>query len=44
MADKFKHSDLTGKIIGYAMRVHTTLGNGFREVIYQRSLTIEMQD
>jgi len=26
------------------MRVHATLGSGFQEVIYQRSLSIEMQD
>ena len=44
MADEFKHGDLTGKIIGCAMRVHATLGSGFQEVIYQRSLSIEMQD
>jgi len=38
----YTNSDLTGKIIGCAMRVHTTLGNGFQEVIYQRCLAIEM--
>lgn len=35
--------DLTGKIIGCAMKVHSTLGNGFQEVIYQRALAIEME-
>ncbi len=35
------YSDLTQKIIGAAMKVHTTLGNGFQEVIYQRALAIE---
>lgn len=35
-------SDLTGKIIGCAMEVHSTLGNGFQEVIYQRALAREM--
>ena len=25
------------------MKVHRTLGNGFQEVIYQRSLAIEME-
>ena len=35
--------DLTYKIIGCAMKVHATLGNGFQEVIYQRVLTIEMK-
>jgi GxxExxY protein len=34
--------DLTYKIIGCAMKVHATLGNGFQEVIYQRALNIEM--
>ena len=33
---------LTHKIIGCAMQVHSTLGNGFQEVIYQRALAIEM--
>lgn len=36
--------ELTYKIIGCAMKVHTTLGNGFQEVIYQRCLAIEMQN
>jgi len=39
----YKNSDLTGKIIGCAMKVHSTLGNGFQEAIYQRSLAIEMR-
>jgi GxxExxY protein len=37
-----KHEDLTRKIIGCSMKVHSTLGNGFQEVIYQRALAIEM--
>ncbi|MCX6239551.1 MAG: GxxExxY protein [Bacteroidia bacterium] len=32
---------LTYQIIGCAMNVHNTLGNGFQEVIYQRCLSIE---
>ena len=39
----YKHSDITGKIIGCAMEVHRYLGNGFQEVIYQRALALEMQ-
>jgi GxxExxY protein len=35
--------DLTYKIIGCAMKVHSTLGNGFQEVIYQRCLAIELE-
>jgi len=38
-----KYKDITEKIIGAAMKVHATLGNGFQEVIYQRALTIEMK-
>ena len=34
-------NDLTHRIIGCAMEVHNQLGNGFQEVIYQRSLVIE---
>ena len=40
---EYKYSELTGKIIGCAMTVHKTLGNGFQEVIYQRALEIEMR-
>ncbi len=36
------HADITRRIIGCAMKVHSTLGNGFQEVIYQRALAIEM--
>lgn len=39
-----KYSDLTAKIIGCAMRVHSALDNGFQEVIYQRALEIEMAE
>lgn len=39
---EYKYSELTSKIIGSAMKVHSTLGNGFQEVIYQRALAIEM--
>lgn len=41
--EQYKYSELTSKIIGCAMTVHTALGNGFQEVIYQRALEIEMQ-
>jgi GxxExxY protein len=40
--EQYKYSELTSKIIGCAMAVHKTLGNGFQEVIYQRALAIEM--
>lgn len=41
---ELKYKEITEKIIGAAMRVHTALGNGFQELIYQRALEIEMQD
>lgn len=41
--EQYKYSDVTAKIIGCAMEVHNTLGNGFQEVIYQRALSIEMK-
>ena len=37
-----KYEDITKRIIGCAMKVHSILGNGFQEVIYQRALAIEM--
>jgi GxxExxY protein len=40
--EEFKYSEITSRIIGCAMTVHTELGNGFQEVIYQRALEIEM--
>jgi GxxExxY protein len=38
-----KYKALTEKIIGCAMKVHSTLRNGFQELIYQRCLAIEME-
>ncbi|HET9136900.1 MAG TPA: GxxExxY protein [Candidatus Kapabacteria bacterium] len=35
--------ELTYNVIGCAMAVHNTLGNGFQEVIYQRCLAIELE-
>jgi GxxExxY protein len=40
--EEYKYSAITEKIIGCAMKVHNSLGNGFQEVIYQRALAIEM--
>ena len=37
-----KHSELTGKIIECAYRVHNTLGFGFLETVYQNALIIEL--
>jgi GxxExxY protein len=40
---ELKFEKLTHAIIGCAMKVHSTLGNGFQEVIYQRCLAIELE-
>lgn len=40
--EEYKYSELTSRIIKCAMTVHSTLGNGFQEVIYQRALAIEL--
>ncbi len=41
---EYKYSDITKDVIGSAMNVHSALGNGFQEVIYQRAMVIEMGD
>jgi GxxExxY protein len=38
------NDSLTHSIIGCAMAVHTALGNGFQELIYQRALAIELAE
>ena len=39
-----KYEEITGKIIGYAMKAHSIMGCGFQEVIYQRCPAIEMRN
>ncbi len=37
-----KYEEITRRIIGAAMKVHSALGNGYPEIIYQRAMEIEM--
>ncbi len=37
-----KYEDVTRSILAAAFKVHSTLGNGFQEVIYQRAMELEM--
>ena len=41
--NRYKHSDITEKIIGCALNIHKQLGNGFSEVVYHRCLEIEFK-
>lgn len=42
--NEYKYSELTSKIIRCSMTVHSALGNGFQERMYQKALEIEMKD
>lgn len=39
---QYEYADITEKIIGCAMKVHRWFGPGFPEIIYQRSLMVEL--
>ena len=38
----YPHSEITGRIIAAANQVHSHLGPGYEEVIYQRALALEL--
>lgn len=40
---EYKYSEITEKVIGCAMKVHSWFGPGFPEIIYQKSLLIELE-
>ena len=43
LINQMEKDDLTYRINGCAMKVHTKLGRGFREYVYCRALAIELR-
>ncbi len=39
--EEYKYSEITGKTIGCAMKVHQKMRNGYQELIYHRCLVME---
>lgn len=44
MIADLKYKEITERIIGAAMKVHSTLGNDFQEIIYQRAMALQMDE
>ena len=40
----YKESDITGRIIGLAMKVHREIGPGFQEKIYNKALIVALEN
>lgn len=40
----FKEEELTRKIIGIAMKIHTELGPGFKELIYHQAMIEDLEE
>jgi len=40
----YPHSDLTHAVIGAYYRVYNALGSGFREIVYERAMALELAD
>ena len=43
MSENLLHGDLTYKIIGIGMQVHSTLGHGFLEKVYENSMMVALR-
>lgn len=43
MSERLLHGDLTYKIIGIGMKVHSTLGHGFLEKVYENSMMVALR-
>lgn len=41
---KLVHEELTYRLIGFAMQVHTTLGHGFLEKVYENALMVLLRN
>ena len=44
MANEYKHSEITEKVLKGAYRVYNELGHGFSEEVYENALAIELRE